>query len=166
MQAPKNGYFYVLDRKTGKFISGAPLQKITWAKGLDPKTGRPIINPEAHFGTTPVICLAGSRRRTRLAGHVVQSPNAISSTSRPEWPPAFPTFRRAEFKPELGAYNWGIIFRDAAGRGTGPVAAAPTARHVHRRLRQRRRLEISFSHGIPRRKRNAGALPQPVAAAR
>jgi len=30
----------------------------------------------------------------------------------------------AEFKPELGAYNWGIIFRDAAGRGTGPVAAA------------------------------------------
>ena len=52
MQAPKNGYFYVLDRKTGEFISGAPLQKITWAKGLDPKTGRPDVNPEAHFGTT------------------------------------------------------------------------------------------------------------------
>ena len=73
MQAPKNGYFYVLDRKTGKFISGAPLQKITWAKGLDPKTGRPIINPDAHYGTTPVDHLAGPGRRTRLAGNVVQS---------------------------------------------------------------------------------------------
>jgi len=32
-----------------------------------------------------------------------------------------------EFRPELGAYNWGIIFRDAAGRGTGPVAARGNA---------------------------------------
>lgn len=42
MQAPKNGHFYVLDRTTGEFLSGAPYVKVTWAKGLDPKTGRPI----------------------------------------------------------------------------------------------------------------------------
>jgi PQQ-dependent dehydrogenase (methanol/ethanol family) len=42
MQAPKNGFFYVLDRTNGRFISGAPYVKMTWAKGLDPKTGRPI----------------------------------------------------------------------------------------------------------------------------
>ena len=43
MQANKNGFFYVLDRQTGEFISGAPfVSGITWASGLDSKTGRPI----------------------------------------------------------------------------------------------------------------------------
>ena len=43
MQANKNGFFYVLDRQTGEFISGAAFANgVTWAKGLDPKTGRPI----------------------------------------------------------------------------------------------------------------------------
>jgi quinohemoprotein ethanol dehydrogenase len=41
MQAPKNGFFYVLDRETGEFISGEPYAKVTWAEGLD-ATGRPI----------------------------------------------------------------------------------------------------------------------------
>ena len=41
MQAPKNGFFYVLDRATGEFLSGAPYVEVTWAKGLDAK-GRPI----------------------------------------------------------------------------------------------------------------------------
>ncbi len=43
MQANKNGFFYVLDRATGEFISGkAFVGGISWASGLDPKTGRPI----------------------------------------------------------------------------------------------------------------------------
>ncbi|HEV8416805.1 MAG TPA: PQQ-dependent dehydrogenase, methanol/ethanol family [Bryobacteraceae bacterium] len=46
MQANKNGFFYVLDRETGEFISGAPfVSGVTWATGLDPKTGRPIEAP-------------------------------------------------------------------------------------------------------------------------
>ncbi len=48
MHAPKNGFFYVLDAKTGKFISGKPFVRgINWAKGLDPVTGKPDVNPEA-----------------------------------------------------------------------------------------------------------------------
>src|ERR1051326_1354448 len=49
MQANKNGFFYVLDRVTGAFISAQPFATVTWAKGIDPETGRPIINPEAHY---------------------------------------------------------------------------------------------------------------------
>lgn len=52
MQAPKNGYFYVLDRETGKFISGTPYVPVTWSKGLDPKTGRPDIVPAARYSST------------------------------------------------------------------------------------------------------------------
>jgi PQQ-dependent dehydrogenase (methanol/ethanol family) len=52
MQAPKNGYFYVLDRTNGAFISGTPYVPITWSKGLDPKTGRPDIVAEARYSDT------------------------------------------------------------------------------------------------------------------
>jgi PQQ-dependent dehydrogenase (methanol/ethanol family) len=46
MQANKNGFFYVLDRETGEFISGTAFAGgISWATGLDPKTGRPIESP-------------------------------------------------------------------------------------------------------------------------
>ena len=41
VQAPKNGFFYVLDRASGAFVSGAPFAYMNWAKGLDPD-GRPI----------------------------------------------------------------------------------------------------------------------------
>ena len=53
MQAPKNGFFYVLDRATGEFISAAPYGKVTWATHIDPKTGRPVETPEARYGKKP-----------------------------------------------------------------------------------------------------------------
>ena len=52
MHAPKNGVFYVLDAKTGKFLTGTPFTKITWASSIDPITGRPVINPEARYEQT------------------------------------------------------------------------------------------------------------------
>ena len=47
MQANKNGFFYVLDRITGELISAEPFVPVSWAKGIDLKTGRPIVNPES-----------------------------------------------------------------------------------------------------------------------
>jgi alcohol dehydrogenase (cytochrome c) len=41
-KADRNGFFYVLDRKTGKLISAKPFVEINWATGIDPATGRPI----------------------------------------------------------------------------------------------------------------------------
>jgi quinohemoprotein ethanol dehydrogenase len=52
-QASKNGFFWVLDRVTGEFISGAPFVKTTWALGLDVK-GRPIVNPAAYYDLDPI----------------------------------------------------------------------------------------------------------------
>ena len=43
--ANRNGYFYVLDRATGRFLSGTPFVKVNWASGLDAK-GRPIPTPQ------------------------------------------------------------------------------------------------------------------------
>ena len=43
--ANRNGFYYVLDRATGEFLSGNNFVKVTWAKGLD-DAGKPILTPE------------------------------------------------------------------------------------------------------------------------
>lgn len=49
MSAPKNGFFYVIDRVTGKLISAEKIAKVTWATRIDLVTGRPIEDPGDHF---------------------------------------------------------------------------------------------------------------------
>ena len=49
LHAPKNGFFYVMDRETGELISVNNYVTVTWAKGIDLKTGRPIENPELKY---------------------------------------------------------------------------------------------------------------------
>jgi quinohemoprotein ethanol dehydrogenase len=49
IHAPKNGFFYVIDRRDGKLISAKPIVPVTWASSIDQKSGRPIENPEARF---------------------------------------------------------------------------------------------------------------------
>ena len=49
MQAPKNGFFYVLDRETGEFLSANNYADITWASGVDARTGRPYESPAADY---------------------------------------------------------------------------------------------------------------------
>ncbi|MDM4769186.1 PQQ-dependent dehydrogenase, methanol/ethanol family [Solimonas sp. SE-A11] len=49
MQAPKNAFFYVIDRKTGELISAEKFAPSNWASHVDMKTGRPVENPEADW---------------------------------------------------------------------------------------------------------------------
>lgn len=51
MEAPKNGFFYVLDAKTGKLISANNIVPVNWATRIDPQTGRPVERPEARYYT-------------------------------------------------------------------------------------------------------------------
>jgi alcohol dehydrogenase (cytochrome c) len=43
MQANRSGFLYVLDAKTGRLIAGNKFGKVTWASGIDMKTGRPMV---------------------------------------------------------------------------------------------------------------------------
>ena len=64
VQAPKNGFFYVVDRITGELISAeAFADDLTWATHVDPESGRPIETPEARYGMTgqPVYLAPGPR---------------------------------------------------------------------------------------------------------
>lgn len=54
MQANKNGYFYVLDRKTGKPLSAKPFSYMNWSSGMD-ASFRPIVNREVEYRGSPKI---------------------------------------------------------------------------------------------------------------
>ncbi|WP_276306897.1 PQQ-dependent dehydrogenase, methanol/ethanol family [Novosphingobium sp. PC22D] len=64
MQAPKNGFFYVIDRETGKLISAKNFVPMNWARGVDMKTGRPIMNPAARYRSAPFLMYPNA-----LGGH-------------------------------------------------------------------------------------------------
>jgi quinohemoprotein ethanol dehydrogenase len=49
LHAPTNGFFYVIDRATGKVLSAEKCVKVNWAKGIDLKTGRPIEEPGIRY---------------------------------------------------------------------------------------------------------------------
>ena len=63
MQESKNGFFYVLDAKSGKLLSADPYTKVTWATHVDMATGRPVEVPGARFGKTgqPAIVQPGGQ---------------------------------------------------------------------------------------------------------
>ena len=58
MQAPKNGFFYVLDAATGELISADAFTDMTWATGID-ENGRPIEVPEARSLEEDFVVLPG-----------------------------------------------------------------------------------------------------------
>ena len=75
--ANRNGFFYVLDRVTGKFLPGKPFVKVNWASGLD-ANGPPDPNAAAGRCSRPILAIraapTGIRRRSARA--------PASSTSR------------------------------------------------------------------------------------
>ncbi len=55
MQAAKDGFFYVLDRRNGRLLSARPFTYLNWAQGIDPRTGRPLRNPAADYASGPKL---------------------------------------------------------------------------------------------------------------
>ncbi len=49
MQAPKNGFFYILDRVSGELLSAEKFAKVTWASHIDMQTGRPVETKYADY---------------------------------------------------------------------------------------------------------------------
>ena len=107
MHAPKDGFFYVLDRATGKVISAKNYVPVTWAKGIDLKTGRPMVNPEARYDLDPVLVTPGPG-----GGHN-WFPMAYSPRTRLAYFPSYEQWmayaRDPDFKPQPFRSNsgWG-----------------------------------------------------------
>jgi quinohemoprotein ethanol dehydrogenase len=131
MHAPKDGFFYVLDRRTGELLSADPWVTITWASGVNLKTGRPTVNPEARYGKEGASVMPGPG-----GGHV-WPPWSFSPATGLVYIPstiggAYSYVADPNFKPsntDIGAagrgqMNMGTGFA-GGGRGGGGRAAAP-----------------------------------------
>ena len=60
MQAPKNGFFYVIDRSDGALLRAHPYATVTWATHVDMATGRPVENPDTAYADAPQWILPGA----------------------------------------------------------------------------------------------------------
>ena len=59
LHAPKNGFFYVINRETGKLVSAEPYVETKWASHIDLKTGRPVELPGARYDDGEAIITPG-----------------------------------------------------------------------------------------------------------
>jgi quinohemoprotein ethanol dehydrogenase len=124
MQANKNGFYYVLDRISGAFISAQPFALVTWAKGIDPESGRPLVNPGAHYdnggGTVTVQPGAGGGHNWSPMSYnpntgLVYIPTTTTSSGTYTVDPNF------TYVP--GRSNTGLL---RGNRGPAPAGAAAT----------------------------------------
>jgi quinohemoprotein ethanol dehydrogenase len=110
MQAPKNGFFYVLDRATGELLSAKPYININWAKEVDMKTGRPVENPQARELDPQKMFL---QQPGPLGGHNWQAMSYHPGTKLvyiPAQENSYPYLHDANFKYLTGgAWNLGML---------------------------------------------------------
>ena len=129
MQAPKNGFFYVLDRKTGELLSAEPFVTTSWAKSVDMTTGRPNIAPEARYTVTgkPYLGLPSP-----FGGHSWNS-MAFDPSQHLAFIPvqdiAFP-FAAEPFKHKSLGMNLGTDLGGGASLPTDPKARAAVVKNL------------------------------------
>jgi quinohemoprotein ethanol dehydrogenase len=135
LQANKNGFFYVIDRVSGEFISAAPFSQVSWLSSMDPKTGRPIIAPEAYYSSEKGVTVAPVQGHgwAQMAFNpttgLVYFPAAQSSTFN---------FTAAEkYLPTPGNQNFGL--KMVWGAGAPPLAKPPVWGHPLREIPQDQR---------------------------
>ena len=108
LHAPKNGFFYVIDRQTGVPISAEKFASVNWAKGIDPKTWRPIETPNLDYRKHPVEI-----RPAPIGAHNWQSMSFNPQTGLVYIPVnELPFFFRIDptFKYRPGTWNVGYDF--------------------------------------------------------
>jgi len=105
MQAPKNGFFYVVDRTNGELISAKNFVPINWATHVDIETGRPVENIATNYFENPALVTPGP-----LGGHNWQ-PMSYSSDTGLVYIPAQETVfvygNDTNFEYTKGAWNTG-----------------------------------------------------------
>ncbi len=106
MQAPKNGFFYVLDRATGELISAEKYTRVNWASHVDLKTGRPVLTEQGQwYKDKPKLVvpyLGGGHVWQPMAYNPVTGLVYIPERSVPQ---VFKTFDTYEWLPDVDNTN-------------------------------------------------------------
>ena len=131
MQAPKNGFFYVIDRATGEFISAEAFVAVNWASGVDPQSGRPVENPAARYAEGTVLVTPsgwGGHNWHPMAYHPGRRLVYIPAQDVPA-----PYAEEAEFEFTPGFWNGGTEF-EGLQMPDDPAVAAEILKLMQGRL--------------------------------
>jgi PQQ-dependent dehydrogenase (methanol/ethanol family) len=108
MQAPKNGFFYVIDRANGQLISAKNYTNITWATGVDPKTGRPVETAGARYEKAAVLQVPGPLGAHNWQPMAFNAKTGLVYIPTNVTPFAYTDDKGFTYKP--GAWNVGVDF--------------------------------------------------------
>lgn len=127
MQAPKNGFFYVLDRATGQLISAKNFVDVNWASGIDMKTGRPIENPEARYFKTGKLWFGIPGPSGAHSWHPMAFNPQTGLVYIPAQIAGFPYLAQPDWKPKPQGFNTGDDFASIAMPADAKVRAGALA---------------------------------------
>ena len=130
MQAPKNGFFYVLDAESGEFISGDAFVPMNWAEGLD-ENGRPIEIADARYGAVPYEQLPGPLGAHNWHPMAFNPDLNLAYIPAQEIPQAYARDPRFETQPV--GWNTGAAF----SAGVPPIAPPEVAKFLRSTLKGR-----------------------------
>jgi alcohol dehydrogenase (cytochrome c) len=99
LQASRNGYFFVLDRATGKSLLTKPFATVNWARGID-KEGRPIPNPAKEPARDGRLVAPNESGATNYRSPSFDPGTGLMIVSAQDG------YGIYFFKPEHGAYGW------------------------------------------------------------
>ncbi len=114
MQAPKAGFYYILDRATGKLLSANPYVPVNWAFKVDLETGRPQMNPAVDYNPDPIFV-----EPSGMGGHA-WNPRAWNPVNKLVYIPAieagamsYDATKGHVYKPKQGNSGNSILFGDS-----------------------------------------------------
>ncbi len=108
MQAPKNAFFYIIDRRDGSLISAEPYAEQNWAERIDLETGRPVEIQAARYENAPYLVTPSG-----LGAHAYH-PMSYSPQTGLVYIPAMQTpsayLDDVDYEPNIGRWNTGVVF--------------------------------------------------------
>jgi len=110
LQASRNGYYFVLDRTTGKALLTTPFAAVNWASGID-KDGRPTPNPAKEPARDGRLVAPNESGGTNYRSPSFDPATGLLIVS------AHDGYGTYFFKPEHGAYGWAGADHNVWGKG-------------------------------------------------
>ena len=114
LQAPKNGFFYVLDRKDGKLLRANRFAAVTWASHVDLDTGRPVENPDMYYEDGAKWILPGPLGAHNWQAMSIDVENSIAYLPAQENPLIYAMsdewYQTGLYKRHPGRMNLGLEF--------------------------------------------------------
>jgi quinohemoprotein ethanol dehydrogenase len=121
MQAPKNGFFYILDRATGKLLSAKAFARQTWVDHIDMATGRPVMADNVYYDKGPKVIMPSTIGAHNWQPMAYSPRTGLVYIPTLQWSLTYNQDPTYKFNPAVGPLNIGS---SVAGNPAEPLGTA------------------------------------------